>query len=634
MNKKIYIFIIAVVVFLFILCISNTSFAGELELKNLEFDVNLNSDGTANIVEIWDIDIRKTNTLFKTFKIDKSRYSEIKNVSVTEITDGERKIFRKINEEQYHVDKDCFYGLVTKKNEFEIAWGVHEDNSHARRQFKISYTVVDAIKNYNDCSEFYWQLVGKNFEIEADNVKGTITLPMPVEDIEDLRVWAHGPLNGNIRKNSNNTVSFDISSLDENTMVEVRVVTPTYIYENNQNRYNTNKLPTIFAEEEKWAKEANMKRTLSIVVIIVLVIIGIILFNVFLGVMIKYLVDGSKLKKRFPKKGSSLKYFRDIPDQNATPARAAYMYYFNYGKSTMDAYLPAVFSATILDFALKGIIEFEAIDKKDFYLIIKNPIEVDLSEDEKIVLDLIIKASKGTYKVSTKELKEYSKKNYESVYKKLSLLPKIAEKYERDKKIFNEENEKLYKKWNNKAAVYYTIFVLIIFFALIFWPTVIAIVPILLCGIVCTSNANKIPVLKEEGQEEVVRWKGLKNYMTDFSLLNEKEVPDLVIWEKYLVYATAFGISDKVVEQLKVVYKELSDPNYFTTYHHFAYMHYMSNSNFGNNFISSFNRSMTSVYTAASSSYSSAHGGGGGFSGGGGGRRRRRRRRWPLSFLL
>ena len=48
------------------------------------------------------------------------------------------------------------------------------------------------------------------------------------------------------------------------------------------------------------------------------------------------------------------------------------MYYFKYGNSTMEVALPAVFSATILDFALKGIIEFEPIDKNDFYLIIKN----------------------------------------------------------------------------------------------------------------------------------------------------------------------------------------------------------------------------------------------------------------------
>ena len=49
--------------------------------------------------------------------------------------------------------------------------------------------------------------------------------------------------------------------------------------------------------------------------------------------------------------------------------------------------------------------------------------------------------------------------------------------------------------------------------------------------------------------------------MEDFSLLNEREVPDLKLWEKYLVFATAFGISEKVLKQLKVVYPEITDMN-------------------------------------------------------------------------
>ncbi len=39
--------------------------------------------------------------------------------------------------------------------------------------------------------------------------------------------------------------------------------------------------------------------------------------------------------------------------------------------------------------------------------------------------------------------------------------------------------------------------------------------------------------------------------MEEFSLLKEKEIPHLVLWEKFLVYATAFGIADKVIKQLK-----------------------------------------------------------------------------------
>ncbi len=78
-------------------------------------------------------------------------------------------------------------------------------------------------------------------------------------------------------------------------------------------------------------------------------------------------------------------------------------------------------------------------------------------------------------------------------------------------------------------------------------------------------------------------WKGLKKYMEDFSMLDKREIPEIVIWEQFLVYATAFGIADKVIKQLKAVYKELGrsfefdDPSY-------GYMYFMTNNNFTSSF--------------------------------------------------
>ena len=95
--------------------------------------------------------------------------------------------------------------------------------------------------------------------------------------------------------------------------------------------------------------------------------------------------------------------------------------------------------------------------------------------------------------------------------------------------------------------------------------------------------------------------------MEDFSLLKEKEIPALVLWEKYLVFATAFGISEKVLKQLKVVYPQIEDIN-SPIYTSFAYIPIMNAINI-ENCVSS------AVY---SGTYSSASGSGGGFSGGGG----------------
>ena len=60
--------------------------------------------------------------------------------------------------------------------------------------------------------------------------------------------------------------------------------------------------------------------------------------------------------------------------------------------------------------------------------------------------------------------------------------------------------------------------------------------------------------------------------MEEFSLLNEKEVPEIAIWEKFLVYATAFGIADKVLKQLKIVYPDIENSINVNTY---PYMYLM-----------------------------------------------------------
>jgi len=44
-------------------------------------------------------------------------------------------------------------------------------------------------------------------------------------------------------------------------------------------------------------------------------------------------------------------------------------------------------------------------------------------------------------------------------------------------------------------------------------------------------------------------------------LLNEKRTRDLGLWEQFLVYATAFGISDKVIEEIKTEIKPNEDDN-------------------------------------------------------------------------
>ena len=131
--------------------------------------------------------------------------------------------------------------------------------------------------------------------------------------------------------------------------------------------------------------------------------------------------------------------------------------------------------------------------------------------------------------------------------------------------------------------------------------------------ILLSAQLRKINVYTQEGIDESEKWKGLKKYMEEFSMLDKREVPEVVIWEKFMVYATAFGIADKVLKQLKIVYPDLENTININDY---SYMYLMMNTDFSRSFTNAINTSM-------SAANSSATGGGGGFSAGGGGGGRR-----------
>ncbi len=92
-----------------------------------------------------------------------------------------------------------------------------------------------------------------------------------------------------------------------------------------------------------------------------------------------------------------------------------------------------------------------------------------------------------------------------------------------------------------------------------------------ICAIILKKQANQYILLTQFGEDEYEKWHALYQFLNSATLMNERTVIDLPLWEKYLVYATAFGISDKVIKALKLQTFDvtespiLSNPYYFTT---------------------------------------------------------------------
>ena len=57
-------------------------------------------------------------------------------------------------------------------------------------------------------------------------------------------------------------------------------------------------------------------------------------------------------------------------------------------------------------------------------------------------------------------------------------------------------------------------------------------------------------ILTKEGKEEQLKLIELKNYINDYSLIKNRDLESVIIWDKYLAYATAFGIPSKITNSI------------------------------------------------------------------------------------
>jgi uncharacterized membrane protein YgcG len=121
-------------------------------------------------------------------------------------------------------------------------------------------------------------------------------------------------------------------------------------------------------------------------------------------------------------------------------------------------------------------------------------------------------------------------------------------------------------------------------------------------------------------EDEVRQVFGLKKYLKEFTLLDERGVDEVKLWKDYMIYATLFGIADQVIRDMKKVNPEYFNmdmvagqmANDITLPTIYSVMHRGTAH-------AAMNKASREARARGGGGHSSFHGGGGGFHGGGGG---------------
>ena len=124
------------------------------------------------------------------------------------------------------------------------------------------------------------------------------------------------------------------------------------------------------------------------------------------------------------------------------------------------------------------------------------------------------------------------------------------------------------------------------------------------------------------GSTEKSKWQAFKNFLNDFGHMQDKDIKEVTLWEKYLVYATTLGCAKKVIKNLSLKVETLRPEMNINN------INYVMN-NVNHSLNHSYSRAISARAAANASrgsggysgggSWSSGGGGGGGFSSGGGG---------------
>ena len=463
------------VLFFFLLVVisffSDKILAANLKLNDLKFEITVNEDASMNVTEIWDIKIRDTNTIFKTFKKDIDKYTSITDVIVTNMETNTK--LKEIDEYMYHVNNNSYYGLDINNNEFEIAWGVGLENSSDTRQYKIEYKVEDAIALHGDCAELYWQLIGSDFEIPIENIEGNITLPGNISK-NDIRVWGHTEtLNGIINATDDGNIEFKLENIPEKNMVEIRATFPKDVITSSGRTDDMPKIDSIIREETSWANSANERReekqNYERKVIIGSLIGACIIFAIEIRYMIKA-IRHAKENKLVPT--LDVDYYRDLPREDATPAQAYSLLDRNLYKNYID--LENVFPATLMDLNIKKYLIFEVLkdekNKEEIIIRLTDNTNIDvLSEDEKVIYEFIKEAIDSTAgkQINIKKLQNYIERHTSKIFSLGEKIFKIVMEFFKNNNYIKEQEYKMAKNINNMtlftflSMVYYPVIMLV-----------------------------------------------------------------------------------------------------------------------------------------------------------------------------
>lgn len=471
----------------------------------------------------------------------------------------------------------------------EIGWNIPVTTEADSMKFDVSFTMHDVATKWKDVASFQWEPFGKKNQVPIGTVTGTVHFPNGITG-KTSWAWLHTERTSETKRNSDGSYRFTAYNIHNGDYLDVVAAFDAAKAKDIARKGTGNHLKDLkqdeYKQQQRWLDKQRFAARARLVFWIVSIVLGIALCA--WGI---WAVISSNRRAQYR---GSVEYWRDQP--GISPASAARLIRV-VDPSTRQSDEDRQLTATMLSLAVKkaiaiypgpsdmyrgidmsqatpvGLSQMIAADQGKQYAagitstIVILPLAIDeapnaqqlgLSESEDALLNLLIVISQrvGSPVFDLSQMKATCQ-NWQDGYIELGKFTGACSmEYQR-----LGATRSVGWQWILPGVLAAVLgFGSLLANSFIGYPVAGLIeLPIFLVGLFC-SMAGAMTVLTDQGQDIAGRTLGLKRYMEDFSNFADRGTADLALWDWYMVYAAAFGISDRVMRELAKAYPQVNDP--------------------------------------------------------------------------
>lgn len=509
-------------------------------------------------------------------------------------------------------------------NDTVYAFSTTED---AKKTFVFDYTYTNAVTRYADVSELYWQFVGPNWDVDTENVRAYVQLPVPagqsVVGGENVYAFGHGNTSGTVTYGDDGIIEFSLPRVRSGNFAELRIafpeswtpdipVTQTKTYEG---------LPMMLAEEREWEHQTQVQRIVDMLMLVIPLLVSLVCLVV---AIVLFLCYGREHKPEFD--GD---YWRDVPDKGTNPALIGRLVRWNKPEANdLTAVLMHLSNLGVVTISRETTVEerrFRKDKETTVYRLGLNPerrAAVELDAIDAKALEFVFDKIGVRYgSVTLDDIKAYAEDHARSYVDTMQLWQGTISAAVDRRGFFERTGESCKAAFRTAAGALIVVGMAIAFVATNYLP-LFGLIP---GALILMIFSRFMPRRSREAVEIEARCKALKRWFKDFTALDEAVPTDAKVWGELLVYAYLFGVAEQVVADLNRVAPDIWDDDIFRGsvywyYNPYATMHLGAAS--ADFFGRAFENTMSSaqnIISAPKGGSGGSFGGGGGFSIGGGG---------------